>query len=591
MQQWKKRARQILAWLLVFVLGLGGGMYLSHYMEENSSVNQKLNTIKKEINDRFLFGDAPESQEDWIYSGLLSSLNDPYAAYFTPEEFQAHQESNSGEYAGIGATVREYTKTGEKEITGVTAGGPADQAGVRKGEMILAVDGVSVLETDLETMVVKQIRGKVGESLVLTLQDPETGTERDVTVVRAKIHTESVGYRMLSGGTGYILVTEFIETTAADFKKAIDALQKKGAEGLVLDLRENSGGLLDSAILMADYILEDDLAENARRMGKTSIAYTEDKKENSESFFCGDGHSVDLPIAILINESTASASELLSAALSENGKAVLVGTGSYGKGIVQTLEELDDGSAVKLTSSEYYTPKGFALHKVGLTPDVEVERDAPISAYVSASQEVMEELSGDNQTMAAIEALDEIRSGQRKLQAAEGEDNQVVTPAAYLEQMKAQNCSGNHFSLTLPEVERILPGVAQQQGCRPYCWQDNWNYGGDVADEKAEYEHEVTVNLDQPQLEEGKNRYLTLSADPTGEERLHWFQLKEVTPEIAAAFVRSFMKELDEGTLQGLTDWLEKAAKSAMEQIYQGEGFFVTATQKNGLLTVTFNAK
>jgi carboxyl-terminal processing protease len=204
---------------------------------------------------------------------------------------------------------------------------------------------------------------------------------------------------MLADKTGYIVVSEFDAVTVEQFTGAIDALTEQGMERLVIDLRNNPGGLLDGAVKMIDYILPDNISTYEKGKGKTLIVYTADKNEKGDSYVASDGHEVDIPIAILVNGDSASASEVFTGALKDYGKAVVVGTTSYGKGIVQNLIPLGDGSAIKITTAHYYTPSGFDLHGKGIEPDVEVELSEELKTQAVVTPEE------DNQLQKAIEVL------------------------------------------------------------------------------------------------------------------------------------------------------------------------------------------
>jgi Periplasmic protease len=209
--------------------------------------------------------------------------------------------------------------------------------------------------------------------------------------------------QMLADNTGYVAVSEFDAVTVEQFEKAIDDLGKQGMKQLVIDLRSNPGGILDSAVAMVDYILPDDMKNFEKGDGKTLIVYTADKNGAGDTYTASDGHELDLPIAILVNENSASASEVFTGALKDYKKAVVVGTTSYGKGIVQNLIPLGDGSAIKITTAHYYTPSGFDLHGKGIAPDVEVELDENLKSQAVVTPEE------DNQVQAAIQALGEAK--------------------------------------------------------------------------------------------------------------------------------------------------------------------------------------
>ena len=221
----------------------------------------------------------------------------------------------------------------------------------------------------------------------------------DLTITRRKIEVPTVEFRMLDDKTGYVAVSEFDLVTVEQFEQAIDELTAKGMKQLVIDLRNNPGGILDSAVAMVDYLLPDDISTYKKGEGKSLIVYTADKNQEGETYTASDGHSVDIPMAILVNGDSASASEVFTGAMKDYDKAVVVGTTSYGKGIVQNLIPLGDGSAIKVTTAHYYTPSGFDLHGKGIEPDVEVELDEKLKTQAVIAPEE------DNQLKKAVEVL------------------------------------------------------------------------------------------------------------------------------------------------------------------------------------------
>lgn len=228
------------ALIIVLAAGFGAGFFTSRMAVEYSAENKKLNEIKGVIDDYYLFGEAPESEEDWIYSGLLSSINDNYARYFTKDEFKEFTSENQGNYVGIGGQMQEEHRTGIKTFTVIYAGGPADKAGIKSGDILLEVDGEPVDDIELSEVVSNMIKGEEGTTVVLkVLREGET---LELTAQREAITIQTVSSRMLEDKTGYIRVTEFLETTAGDFISAVDGLQAEGATGLVVDLRLNPGG-------------------------------------------------------------------------------------------------------------------------------------------------------------------------------------------------------------------------------------------------------------------------------------------------------------------------------------------------------------
>lgn len=375
-------------------------------------VSDKMEYIQSLVDQYFLYDEDAQAIEDGIYTGLMYGLRDPYAGYYNEEDFKAFQEDNSGEYCGIGAMVQQKIDTGIITVTKVFKGAPAQEAGLLPGDILYKVKGEPATGKDLDLLVREDIRGEEGTYVDVTVLRGDPSEEVDLRIERRQVEVPTVEYQMLEGGTGYIYVMQFEQVTANQFAAAIDDLQKQGMERLVIDLRDNPGGNLDTAVEMMAYVLPED------KMGGLLI-YTEDKDGKGDRYYCKDGqirmdndygyrgtgypkpdgHEVDVPMAVLINGNSASASELFTGALQDYGVAIVVGTQSFGKGIVQNLIPLGDGTAIKLTTSRYYIPSGICIHGEGIKPDVEVELDEDLKGKAEV------ELSEDNQLSAAIEAL------------------------------------------------------------------------------------------------------------------------------------------------------------------------------------------
>lgn len=550
---------------------------------QQASQQQKLDEIKALIDEKCLYGQAPENADDWIYTGLVAAVGDPYALYFPADQSSPYRQELSGAYYGMGANVNYNSQTGEVSFLHCDEGGPADLAGIAAGDLLLAADGAA-LENDAPVEALSlYLQEGAGSPVELQLYRPATGETFTTTVTPALLHTESVATRMLAGQTGYLRVTQFFGETAADFIAAVEELQAQGATGLVIDLRMNRGGALDSALEMADYLLADDLAENTRCLGHTTLTYTVDKAGNSSSYPAGDGHAVELPIVILLNRDSASASELFAGTLRDNGKAVLLGETSYGKGVGQGILDLSDGSAVKLTSFLYYTPSGFTPQDFGLVPDVAVARSLPFSeADNSITDASLDALSGDNQTQAALRVLDELRTGERTLRAVIGEGNQIVPPEGYLAQAAQTACAAAHFGLTLAQAQAQLPALPGGQ--RLFRQDDAWNAGEAVSDGTAEFEHEVFVSFWTP-AEDGEMPGVSFGADPS-DGRLHWLSTQDLAPGEAADILPALLKSTDG---EALCQELEQALRGMGPQggSYTGHGFTLTAEETDGVLMIT----
>ena len=376
-------------------------------------INSKIRYIQGIIDQYFLYDEDMEQVEDSIYMGMMYGLEDPYAMYYNEEDYAALMEDTSGKYCGIGAMVQQNRLTGIMTIVKVFETGPAYEAGLRPGDILYKVEGEEVAGQELDLLISEKVKGEEGTFVGLTVLRGEEGEEVDIRIERRQVEVPTVEHEMLEDNIGYISVLQFELVTSDQFEKAVEDLEGQGMEKLIIDLRDNPGGVLDTAVEMMAYVLPDDKFDGM-------LIYTEDKDGNGERYYSRDGkimeerddgrsnpaypmedgHQLDIPIAVLVNENSASASELFSGALQDYEAGILVGTQTFGKGIVQNLIPLGDGTAVKLTTSKYFTPSGFSLHEVGLTPDVEVELSEEVRTQAVIEKE------DDNQLQAAIEALE-----------------------------------------------------------------------------------------------------------------------------------------------------------------------------------------
>jgi carboxyl-terminal processing protease len=370
-----------------------------------NQITSKIQTIQAVIDKYYLFDEDTSDVEDWIYKGMLSGLGDPYTVYSTADEYNKLKEDTSGEYCGIGVMVSQSAETGIITITKVFEGTPGAQAGILPGDLLYKVGDQEVTGMDLELVVKDHIKGEEGTPVTITVLRKDTGKYIDMTMERRQITVPTVEHEMLADKVGYISVSQFDSVTADQFKAAIDDLEKQGMKKLVVDLRNNPGGIVDSVVSMLDYILPDNLEIKGdpnlvrKKKDKTLLVYMADKNGKGEQYYAKDGHQIDVPMAVLVNGQSASASEVFSGALKDYGRAKLVGTKTFGKGIVQTLFPLDKGTAIKMTVAHYYTPNGFDLHKKGLEPDVPVELKEELKTKIKIEHEE------DNQLMEAIKAL------------------------------------------------------------------------------------------------------------------------------------------------------------------------------------------
>ena len=355
------------------------------------NVTKKLEQIQDIIDKKYLFEEKIDTSEEeaGIYQGFLSGLNDPYAVYYTPDELTSFLDETNGSYCGIGALVSQNVQTGVSTIVRVFEGSPAEEAGILPGDALYKVDGTEVIGMDLSLLVNNYVKGEEGSQLTITVYRENSDEYKDITLTRRPIDVQTVSGKMLDEEIGYISVAEFDRVTADQFTSKIEELQGEGMKRLIIDLRNNPGGEVTTVVSMADYILKDG--------GR--ILTVANKKGTEETYDAEDGHSLEIPMVVLVNGNSASASEVFTGAMKDYGVATIVGTKTFGKGIVQTLMPLSDGSAIKLTTDHYYTPNGNDIHGKGIEPDLEVELDE------EAAQEVVIPEEKDNQLQKAVEVV------------------------------------------------------------------------------------------------------------------------------------------------------------------------------------------
>ena len=344
------------------------------------NVTKKLEQIQDIIDKKYLFEEKIDTSEEeaGIYQGFLSGLNDPYAVYYTPDELTSFLDETNGSYCGIGALVSQNVQTGVSTIVRVFEGSPAEEAGILPGDALYKVDGTEVIGMDLSLLVNNYVKGEEGSQLTITVYRENSGEYKDITLTRRPIDVQTVSGKMLDEEIGYISVAEFDRVTADQFKSKIEELQGEGMKRLIIDLRNNPGGEVTTVVSMADYILKDG--------GR--ILTVANKKGTEETYDAEDGHSLEIPMVVLVNGNSASASEVFTGAMKDYGVATIVGTKTFGKGIVQ-----------KLTTDHYYTPNGNDIHGKGIEPDLEVELDE------EAAQEVVIPEEKDNQLQKAVEVV------------------------------------------------------------------------------------------------------------------------------------------------------------------------------------------
>ena len=349
------------------------------------AVKQKTKEIENLINQYYLDEIDEQQIEDTMYTGLVAGLDDPYSVYYTEEELKTMEESTSGEYSGIGATLTQNPDTKEMSVVSCFENTPAEEAGLLPGDIIVGWNGSSVEGMELSELVSKI---KTDPDEHLTLEIERDGDTMEVELTRREVEIPTVESEMLHDQIGYIKLLEFDEVTAEQFRAALDQLEEQGMEKLIIDVRDNPGGVLQTVCDMLDELLPEGL-----------IVYTEDKDGNKKEYTSDGEHQFTKPLAVLTNENSASASEIFAGAIQDYSLGTIVGTTTFGKGIVQRIFYLSDGTGVKLTVAKYYTPKGHDIHKKGITPDVEVELDENLKNKITISHDE------DNQLQKAIKLL------------------------------------------------------------------------------------------------------------------------------------------------------------------------------------------
>lgn len=326
-------------------------------MKEISERYEDLEQVYQRINKEYYQDVDPEKLIVGATKGMVNSLGDKYSSYMTKAEYDQWYSTVTGEYEGIGVTFV-MEKKGQGSVVLVSEGSPAEKAGIKAGDVITKVNGKTFSDADKMSA---EIRGDIGTEVKVTyVRDKK---EKTVTIIRDKIVNKSVSSQVLAGDLGYIKIASFESSTYEDFRAALDSMEKKKVKGFIIDLRDNGGGLVETAVDTADDLL-----------GKGNITYLQDRAGKKE-YIDSDSRKTDLPYVILVNGNTASASEIVTAAVQDNKGGKIVGTKTFGKGIVQSTDTLEDGSALEITVLQYFSPNGHAIHKKGIKPDYVVKDD------------------------------------------------------------------------------------------------------------------------------------------------------------------------------------------------------------------------
>ena len=354
-------ALAILLVIGVVSCGVKANIVSSGNKRVTSDTGRKLGVLHSLIDESFL-GEVDEKKlEEGLYEGYVSGLEDPYSVYYDAEDTKSFMESSEGEYSGIGAVMTQNKDSGIITLTHVYEDSPAMKAGLADEDILYKVEGKEVTGEDL-TEVVSRIRGDKGTEVELTVLRGKKNEEVTVVAVRDTIETQTVQTRMLEDHIGYLSVSEFDSVTYNQYVKGLNDLQGQGMKALVVDLRGNPGGNLNTVCDILDLMLP-----------KGLIVYTQDKKGEKREMTSDEENQFTLPMTVLVNGNSASASEIYAGAIQDYGLGKIVGTQTYGKGVVQQIFDLRDGTCVKLTIAEYYTPKGRNINGTGITPDVKVE--------------------------------------------------------------------------------------------------------------------------------------------------------------------------------------------------------------------------
>lgn len=366
------------------VIPKGEYQYLKNVYDEFS----KVMSIREYINKSYLREVDEESLSEGIIKGMVQALEDPYSVYMTADEFASFTDQTAGVYGGIGVIV---TPGDDNLITVVSPieDTPGERAGIKTGDKIIKVNGAEFYAENMD-QAVKVMKGKPKTTVSLTIlrKDKSNNNETiDMEIVREEIRLITVKSGIIDKDIGYLKITSFDEITYEDFKKNLTSLEKANVKGLILDLRNNPGGLLNICADIADELL-----------GEGDIVYTQTKSGERE-YLTSNKKQNKLPLVMLVNEGSASASEILAGAIKDHNRGELIGTTTFGKGVVQRIRDLTDGSGIKLTVSEYFTPNGTNIHGIGITPDIVVELNEDIEGIG------LEYLNVDNQLQKAIEVL------------------------------------------------------------------------------------------------------------------------------------------------------------------------------------------
>lgn len=355
---------------------------------DTSELDSYLKKIDSLINKYYLWSDKIDQDKlkEGAISGYVSGLGDEYTEYIPASEMEKFTENIKGSFVGIGIYMVADEKNDQIIVYYPIPNSPADKAGIKSGDIIKSVDGVEYGYNDFD-IIASKIKGEEGTEVTLVIE--RDGKEMTFKIKREKIDLNPITSKIINKNIGYIKLPSFDEGSSGDFKEKVDDLVSQGATSLIIDLRNNGGGIVDESTTIANYFLD---------KGKT-IMTTKDKDGNEEVTKAEKDKEYSMPIVVLVNENSASASEILTGALKDNERATIVGDTTYGKGVIQTVLTLSDGSGLKITTAEYFTPSGTEIHKKGITPDVEVKLPDSVTNIYSVKE------NDDTQLQKAISEL------------------------------------------------------------------------------------------------------------------------------------------------------------------------------------------
>lgn len=381
----------ILGIALTVVVGIGGNFAVSALgigMYKDMGLSEKISTIATILDQKYVDEIDFDKMEEGIYDGMVRALGDPYTDYMTAEEFSQFLEDNEGEFYGIGVEVIADTTDGSIRVISPIIGTPAEKAGILPDDRIIKVNDTDVSAESIDEAI-KLIKGEEGTSVKVTIYRQSTGEIKDFDIVREKINVQTVESKIVDDNIGYLRITSFKENTYDQFKEHYDNLMGQNIKGLVIDVRNNPGGNLDVVEKITDMLIPEG-----------TLVYTIDKEGNREDY-TSDAECINIPLCVLVNGNSASASEILSGAVQDTGTGKLVGTQTFGKGLVQGLYPLSDGSGLKITIQKYYTPKGVCIQGEGIAPDYVVELPEELQYQLTIEEDK------DTQLQKALEVIEE----------------------------------------------------------------------------------------------------------------------------------------------------------------------------------------